>query len=529
MRLRNNLLLFFSLIFFVGCSFTPNELKTAEQVMDSKPDSALHVLERIKFHDLRLNSDRALYGVLLFQALDKKDKPLPPDSLIDFSINYYLNQNDKAHLASCYYYKGRISLVNQRYDNAINSYLKALDCVENKRNCFLLGKIYADIGDVCSVQHNYKEALKKYMFVLDCFNNERNTKDKAYALLRIGRTYRLLNNYNKAREFYSQVPRLSKDSILYGVLFQEMGINYYQNKQFDSAQFYLKQSLHFPFKTSNYSIRCYFLADLFFEKAKYDSANLYALIALKYPANFFTQRECYRILVNVEYLRKDIKQMGKYMGKYQNYSDSIRKVESQTKSTVLENLHNTSIEAKGTKRNMNFVISILAIVLILSSFIVYFLYRRNKLKRTRLELFKQQLSEKQEFVSLNLSKKIEETKASQLDMRKNALPQEKIRLNKEMYNSILHLDDWPKFKQEMNHTFNQIVDRLELDYSGISKREIIWCCLQLLDIPNADKMLLLDITTNSLYKLKQRLAQKMSLESTKDLDSFLRELVMIRN
>jgi hypothetical protein len=98
-----------------------------------------------------------------------------------------------------------------------------------------------------------------------------------------------------------------------------------------------------------------------------------------------------------------------------------------------------------------------------------------------------------------------------------------------MYNNILHLDDWPKFKQEMNHTFNQIVDRLELDYSGISKREIIWCCLQLLDIPNADKMLLLDTTANSLYKLKQRLAQKMSLKSTKELDSFLRELITIQN
>jgi len=529
MRFRNNLFLFFCLIFLVGCSFTPNDLKIAEQIMYSKPDSALHMLERIKFHDFKFNSDRALYGVLLFQALDKNDKPLPPDSLIDFSMNYYLRQNDKAHLASCYYYRGRTCRLNQKYDDATVLYLKALDCLKDKRNYSLLGEIYRELGDVCSVQRNYKEALKKYIFVLNCFNNERNMKDKAYALLRIGRTYRLLNDYNKARWFYSQVHKLSSDSILRGILFQEMGINHYQHKQFDSAQFYLKHSLHFPFKGSNYSIRCFFLADLYFDKAEYDSANFYALMTLKYRADFQTQRESYRILVNVEYLRKDIKQMGKYMSKYQDYSDSTRKVESQTKCIVLENLHNTAIEAKGTKRNMNFVISILSVVLILSSFIVYFLYRRNKLKKIRLELFKQQLSEKQEFVSLNLSKKIEDTKASQLEMRRNAFPQEKVRLNKEMYNNILHLDDWPKFKQEMNHTFNQIVDRLELDYSGISKREIIWCCLQLLDIPNADKMLLLDTTANSLYKLKQRLAQKMSLKSTKELDSFLRELIIIQN
>jgi hypothetical protein len=517
------------LIFLVGCSFTPNELKIAEQIMYSKPDLALHMLERIKFHDFKFNSDRALYGVLLFQALDKNDKPLPPDSLIDFSINYYLNQNDKAHLASCYYYKGRICKINQKYDDATILYFRALDCLKDKENDSLLGEIYIELGDVCSFQHNYHDAKKKYILAFNCFDKIHDVKKTAYALLGIGRTYRLLNNYIKARRYFLQVSKFSKDSVFCGILFQEIGINYSLDKQLDSAQFYLQRSLHFPNKGTCYSIRYYELADLYFDKAKYDSASLYALMALRYPANFFTQRECYRILVNVEYLRKDIKQMGKYMGKYQNCSDSIRKVESQTKSTVLENLHNTTIEAKGTKRNMNFVISILSVVLILLSFIVYFLYRRNKLKKIRLELFKQQLSEKQEFVSLNLSKKIEDTKASQLEMRRNAFPQEKVRLNKEMYNNILHLDDWPKFKQEMNHTFNQIVDRLELDYSGISKREIIWCCLQLLDIPNADKMLLLDTTANSLYKLKQRLAQKMSLKSTKELDSFLRELITIQN
>jgi len=43
--------------------------------------------------------------LLLFQALDKRDKPLQPDSLIDYSISYFLSENDDAHLAACYFTK----------------------------------------------------------------------------------------------------------------------------------------------------------------------------------------------------------------------------------------------------------------------------------------------------------------------------------------------------------------------------------------------------------------------------------------
>jgi len=79
----------------------------------------------------------------------------------------------------------------------------------------------------------------------------------------------------------------------------------------------------------------------------------------------------------------------------------------------------------------------------------------------------------------------------------------------------------------MNHAFNQIIDKLESNYPEVTKREIIWCCLQLLEIPNNDRMILLDTTSDSLYKLKQRLAQKMNLQSTKELDNVLKKLATI--
>jgi len=383
------------------------------------------------------------------------------------------------------------------------------------------------MGDICSIQRDYKEALKKYHLSMDYFNRGGNHIDATFRILDIGRIYHLENKYRVALKLYRQALLKTKDSILWGVAMQEIGINYYWGKQYDSAQYYLQKSLHFPYKSTNYAIRCYTLADLFFDIERYDSAYQYASISLKYPANFYTQRECYRILVNIEYIRNDIKQMGKYMTQYQNYGDSIRKIESQTKSTVLESLHNTSQEANGSKRNMGVITTVLLIVLFLSVWIVYFLYKRNRFKKQQLELVKQQLAVKQQFACQSLSKKIEDTKTLQAEVRRDALPEERAKLNKDLYTNSLHLNDWDLFKLEMNHAFNQIIDTLETNYPTITKKEITWCCLELLDISNTDKMQLLDTSSDSLYKLKQRLAKKMNLKNTKELDSHLKKMATI--
>lgn len=45
MSFKISILLSAFAISLVGCSFTPNELRTAEQIMNSKPDSALLILQ----------------------------------------------------------------------------------------------------------------------------------------------------------------------------------------------------------------------------------------------------------------------------------------------------------------------------------------------------------------------------------------------------------------------------------------------------------------------------------------------------
>jgi tetratricopeptide (TPR) repeat protein len=522
--IRHRIYILFICSLFASCSTVPNELRIAEQLMEDSPDSALRILQKSKPTDFKSPSHRALYGLLVFQALDKKDKPLQPDSLIDFSINYYLGENNKLNLAKSYFLKAKMNKKSQQFEDAVTLYLKSLDLINSTDNYLLLGKIYSDLGDICILQKDYSESLKKVSKAIDYFNKAGNRKEPSYRVVTIGKIYRFRKDYKLAHKYFKKALSQASDSLLQGFAFQEIGINYYWVKQYDSAQFYLRRSLQFPYTGPNYSIRYFYLADLLYNTAQYDSAFCYAQLALKYPSNFFNQRDCYRILANTKYHQNDFEKMGLYLSKYQDCTDSVRKIEIQAKVSMLESLHNNSQETTGTKRSMIWIVSMLVLVLLFSTIIVYFLIQRNKFKKRQLTAYKQELNQKQEFVNLSLHKKIAEAREAQSEARRNASPEERARLDKELYEKCLHLSNWDTFSCEMNHAFNQIVNVLQSSYSGITQKEITWCCLQLFDIPNADRILLLNATTDSMYKLKQRLAQKMNLASTKELDAELKRI-----
>jgi len=510
--------------FLVSCSFMPNEMKLAEKIMETNPDSALHILQKIHPNQALTDADRALYGLLLFQALEKSNKPLKPDSVISFSLQYYQSVNNKPRLATSYFYKARLYKVAQRFDDATLLYLKALDLIQNSKDYYLLGKIYSDMGDICSIQIDYTEALKKYQEAMNYYKKAGDTVEASYKVIDIGRMYRFLKDYKKAHFFYTKALNQTSDSLLQGSAYQEIGINYYKAQINDSAQHFLKKSLQYPFKGTNYAIRCYILAELFFDKQLYDSAFQYATLALKYPSTFYNQRDCYRILSNTVYSKGDFKKVAYYMSKYQDCTDSVRKIETQTKTSVLEDLHQTNGAFSKSKQYVIIFACIIPILIVLSLFIVYRLRKRNKKKEQELEQAEEKLTEKQTLLKDSLIQKIEESKVLQTSSLSKISIAQREKIYKEIYMVCLHLNDWETFKKLMNQTFNNLIKSLESKYSDLNQKELIWSCLFLLEVPTNDITLILDCQLGSLYKLKQRVAQKMNLSSTRELEQILHEL-----
>ncbi len=511
-------------VFFVGCSLLPNDLKNAENALETNPDSALSILRKIVPSNFISDADRALYGLLYFEALDKTKADLKPDSLIDFSLGYYLHTNENVKLSKSYFYKAKTLKVDQRFDDATVLYLKAIDLVKNTDENLLLGKIYSDIGDISAIQKDYKASLEKYKSSISFFNRSGDSIEISYSLIYTGRVYRFTKEYKTAQKYYNQALHFTKDSLSNGLAYQEMGINFFMAKKYDAAQNYLRKSLTYPAVSNYYAIRNFILADLFFEIQQYDSAAHYATTSLKYPSTFFVQRDCYRILVNTEYGKGDFKQMAAYMTKYQDCTDSVRQIEAQTKSTVLEDLYKTTNKVGKTRRYLLLSGFIIALIATLSVFIVYRLRIRNRGKDEELKQVEKILTSKQELLRENLMQKIEETRTLQTTVYKKSSIKERQEMDKEMYRASLHLDDRPAFARLMDKTFNHLFSNLETRYPELTYKELIWCCLFLLGLPNSEIALILDSQPVSLYKMKQRIALKMNIASTRDLPQKLSEL-----
>ena len=269
--------------------------------------------------------------------------------------------------------------------------------------------------------------------------------DASYTLVYIGRIYRFLKDNRKALENYRKAISLIKDSFLYGLAFQEIGINYYKSKSYDSSLFYLKKSLKFPYTGTSYAVRCTFLGDVYYDILQYDSAFYYAKLSLKYPSTFFNQRDSYRILANSEYNKHNFAKAEFYMVKYQECTDSVRQIEIQTKSTVLEDIHVTKGAFDKSKHSLIILIGITMLIVVTSVYLFFQLRNRNKRKEIQLENVEKKLINKQALLKESLIKKIEENKLIKSAAYKKATIAERELIDKGIYTFCLHLDNWNSY------------------------------------------------------------------------------------
>jgi len=376
-RFMRNYLFFIILILFLnGCKKPSAELLYIEDLLKTKPDSALKFLENKGVDSYKSDLDKAYYGLLLSKAIDKNNKRCFNDSLLNQSILFYKKEKIRDQLALCYFYKARFYKFSQKFDSASQYHIKALNILENSKEYYYIGKIYSDLGDICSFQSEYDEALKRYLISSRYFQKANDTFDVKYKNIDFGRIYRFKKDNIKAHRYYLRAIEKTNDSLLIGTTFQEMGMNYYKMNKKDSAEFYLKESLRYPYNGTSYAIRHFSLGEIYLDAKKYKLAINHALTALKYATSFYNQRDCYRILANSEYYLGDFGKMGEYLWKYQEYADSIRVLENQTKSVVIEDFNNKSEETIGAKNNMILNTIILLLLTLFVSFLAYYYYLR---------------------------------------------------------------------------------------------------------------------------------------------------------
>jgi tetratricopeptide (TPR) repeat protein len=516
-----------------SCSRPPQELKTAEQLIENHPDSALHILRNISPANYKSGESRALYGLLMIRTLDKKLLPLKPDSLLDYSIAYYEKNPDSDRLATCYLYKGRTYKYYFRYEKAVNYYLKALDEAKSTKDYLLSGRINSDLGEIYTIQRDYPQSRKKFYNAYSFFLKAHFQELAFHSLLFIGETYHYSQDYKTARKYFKQIANQVKDSLQEGALYQDMGLNFYYSNQYDSAYIYFKKIIDYPYVKNNKALRYLYLSNIYFGFNKFDSAYISAIQSINFQADIRTRRECYRVLTNSEFRRGHLKEMSFYMNKYVQVSDSIREIDAQIKGSYMETTYNAKKEAKDNKVQKwiswgALFLAILAFLLLLKRIYIKVRKEKKKILETYTEekvgIHKKVIEDKRAV----LQKQLEARKKSMLIEFKNAGAQERELQLKEIYKELLHFDEPELFFNEMNKFLNRLVTKLKKRYPTLNEKELMLCCYLLLHIPTYDMLILFGYKSdNSLKSLKKRLPKKLNLENATQLEDFLLSILSV--
>ncbi|MGB4415041.1 MAG: hypothetical protein WBI53_09175 [Paludibacter sp.] len=512
-------------ILLTSCSKINNNLELAEQLMELAPDSSLHLLQIIESDQYMSESNRALYGLLMFQALDKNFLTLEPDTLISFSIDYYSRKSNKSRLATALFYKGRMYKYANRFEDAIPLYLNAQDQADESKDFALLGRIHNDLGEISMTGKEYGKAELEFKMALGYFDKCDFKDFIVNSLLQTGKTYYYRELHDSALWYYRKAYDQADDQVVIGRCLQDIGASYYASKQYDSAKHYLKASLKYPYFAHNKSITLYMLGDLYYDLNKIDSASLYATEALSYSPDIYTKQECYRILTNVEYLTIEKNRKPYYIKLYQSCTDSIHKLESQTKVSVFQQLHQNSREVKNTRKQYGSILFVFSFIVFVFFLITALVYRARKKKKL---LLIQQQDEDRKVRRLKLSEhlkqKIDNAKNLNLKTHRVISPAERELITKNIYNEALHIDDWDFFLIEIEPIVENLTSLLPEQFPALNNKELKWCYLQLLHIDQADILTLIDYKQPSYGKFKQRIAKKLNLADASLLTDFLHKM-----
>lgn len=173
--MKNSLfLLLYALIFVMSFTLLSCRSKTdlpqlawGKYYLWNAPDSALRVLSSIVSPEQLSEEDRALYALLMTQAMHRSGQPISSDSLINVAIGYYALHGNNDEKATAYLHKGYILENLNRDKEAMVLFKQAEEEVKTAKDIRLHFLVYSALGMINSRYAHYEQAVPYYKKALD--------------------------------------------------------------------------------------------------------------------------------------------------------------------------------------------------------------------------------------------------------------------------------------------------------------------------------------------------------------------------
>lgn len=227
-------------LFIVSCSQNEicSSLKTAEDIINDNPDSTLSILREIDYEALKDNHLKALYGLLYTSANIKKQKVPDNDSLIDYSIQFFENNNDSYHLADSYYYKGMMCYAKKQLEVSAHYLKKAESLSIEFGYSWITNKIYERLIYLNYITDNKALTLEYSKKFLESSFELKDRVLISRAFVMVASSYSAVNLSDSAYFYLKSGLRYVDDvnSILKADILVDIGEMYYEKGDMDLSE-----------------------------------------------------------------------------------------------------------------------------------------------------------------------------------------------------------------------------------------------------------------------------------------------------
>ena len=528
-------------IFFNAChnSNTAPQLQLADSLIDKRADSALCILEKLSIEEISNKSAKAMYALLLTEALDKNFKSHRNDSLILIAVDYYKDNSNNKLKTKAYYYLGRVYQDNKEYIKATEAYLTALKTASPTQAPIL--QIYNNLALCYESQEFYLPAIKTYK---ESYATAEKMQDK-YGILHatrgLGNVYAIQDEEEKALSYYQKALSIAqsiKDSLWENAIFCDIAKVYDDQGLYIEAKKQIDLALRYAPSNINLSPTYFWKGSILYNLEETDSA-IHYLSRASTKANIYTKASIYQTLYEINKENKNYEQAILYNDTALTCYDSIQKIIHHTEINNLIKKHSIDIYKEQIKKQsqQTKVIFIIGGLVTMFLFIYTVMYISNRNKKTHIHwqqlLMKNQTEKatlKEEIRALSHANEINEHRYADILNQRIKLWHQSLQICVRLfktttsYNKIQSIETSKNKKekeitqeelsliyQEINEAFIEAMQELLEQYPSLTQDDLYYCILNYLQLSNNTiKICMKAGSQSALTQRKYRIKKQLS-------------------
>ncbi len=536
-----------SVFLIISCSYQSEmteKLSAVESIMEEHPDSALQVLNAIDTLQLKNRKDKALYALLLSQALDKNYIDTTNFNVLQPAIDYYKNHGTPTEKMKTLYYQGRIYANQGEKTMRMECYLKALEVGKESNDILTKARIYFSQANVYNALMKWEKYIDASLKAAEYFKVAGRQTSYVNSMNRVINGSILTKDYSSAEKYFSSLKSELSDV---GVKAREEFYTLYLLYTIRIKSDYKIEEVLSEYKENipQDKYNWLTLADAYYKLGDYQYAyNILSKYQLPILAN--DQIRYYLVLSDIcNKLGRDKEALGAYL-KYSHITDSIHLSIYKQDTQFIEERHSFEQQMVNEREVKHRMVLTSLLTVVISLLVIVWI--RSRMKIIRLQKIQAE-QEKQEYMNKYYEAKNEEEnlkellkQGQQMDAMSKTAVRDRLDILNRFFmaniteNKLLSKNNQKKLEEMINNR-EQFINSTHKAFTGshpkfikylvehnLSEEEIGLCCLYALGLKGKEVGA---YTNNSRhYKLCSVIREKLCIgEHETNLGNFIRKLL----